>query len=415
MKVLPSRSSISLIAALMLCSSAVYARVYRGSEVFMRYFTGLVKGKRVGLVTNPTGVNADLVSTADIFKKDRRINLTALFAPEHGIRGNVPAGKHFLTSVDPNTGLTVYSLYDPKSKTHRPPADAMAKVDVLIYDIQDTGSRSYTYIWHLAEVMAAAAMYRKEVIVFDTPNPLGGMVVDGPVREDKYKSFIGLHPIPCVYGMTVGELARLMNKEFRLNCKLKIVPMVNYKRGMSWEQTGLPWVPTSPQIPSPESAALFATTGVLGELGIVSMGVFYTIPFQVITAPWINARHMTAWLNSQGLPGCRFREIHIKPYYGLFAKESTHGVQIYITDTRTYRPLMTTAAILCYLQKYCLGKGFRWRPERVKRFDKAVGTANMRRMIQKGYNFRQVAASWKREVDGFKAKRRKYLIPEYDK
>ncbi len=396
--------------------TAMQARVYRGSEVFLQYFVEkLVKGKRVGLITNPTGVNARLQSTADIFKKDRRINLTALFAPEHGIRGNVPAGEHFLTSIDPNTGLVVYSLYDPKSRTHRPPADALAKVDVLIYDIQDTGSRSYTYIWHLAEVMAAAAAAGKEVIVFDTPNPLGATVVDGPIREEKYKSFIGLHPIPCVYGMTVGELARFMNKEFKINCTLKIVPMVNYKRGMSWAQTGLPWVPTSPQIPSPESACLFATTGVLGELGIVSMGVFYTIPFQVITAPWIDARHMTAWLNSQGLPGCRFREIHIKPYFGLFEKQNTHGVQIYITNTATYRPLTTTAAILCYLQKYCLGKGFRWRPERIERFDKAVGTDEMRKMIQRGYSYRQVANAWQRELDGFRAKRRKYLIPEYDK
>jgi uncharacterized protein YbbC (DUF1343 family) len=395
-----------LLAAIVCTAVGASARVYTGLEILLNRYTKILKGKRVGLITNPTGVNAQLLSTADLFKADPRINLVALFAPEHGIRGNVEAGKHFMASRDAKTGLPVFSLYG--GKDHKPPPGSLNKVDVLIYSIQDIGCRSYTYIWHMAECMSAAAAAGKKVIVLDVPNPAGAVQVDGPVTENKYRSFIGLYPIPFVYGLTVGELARYLNREQNINCKLTIVPMANYRRGMSWEQTGLPWVPTSPQIPSAQSACCYSVTGAIGTLGIVGIGIGYTLPFQVVAAPWINADHMAYKLNSLRLGGIRFRPIHFKPYFGLFKGQSTHGVQIHVTDVSKFKPTTCTVAIICYLQKHY--KQFRWRPERIKGFDKAMGTANVRKMIQAGHSYKSIQNSWRSQLRSFENKANKYKI-----
>lgn len=385
------------------------ARVYTGLEVFLAKYTGIVKNKRVGLITNPTGVDANLVATVDLLKNNKEVNLVALFSPEHGIRGNVRAGENVKGGKDPLTNLPIFTLYG--GKDHKPTPAALAKVDVLIYDIQDVGSRAYTYIWHLAECMSAAAAAGKTVIVLDRPDVFGGNVVDGPIAEKKYLSFIGLYPIPRVYGMTVGELARYLNSEEKIRCKLQIVPMINYKRGMSWQQTGLPWVPTSPHIPTPESACCFAATGTIGEIGCLNIGIGYTLPFQCIAAPWINADYTASCLNRLRLTGVRFKPIHYKPYYAAYKEQDIQGVQIHVTDPAKFKPATTEVAIICHLRDAYSGtRKFRWRRDKYAIFDKAMGTDSVRKEIQANWSYKQISGVWQPKLREFKKKRSKYLI-----
>lgn len=281
----------------------------------------------------------------------------------------------------------------------------------MIYSIQDIGCRSYTYIWHLAECMSAVALAGKTMVVLDVPNPLGAVQVDGPITENKYKSFIALYPIPFVYGLTVGELALYFKRVIGIKCKLYVVPMVNYRRGMSWAQTGLPWVPTSPQIPSPESACTYSATGAIGTLGIVGIGIGYTLPFQVVAAPWIDADHMARSLNRLGLEGIRFREIHFTPIFGLFKKQNTHGVQLHITDVSKFKPTTCTIAIIHYLQKNY--SQFKWRSDRTKGFDKAMGTSRVRLLLQKGYSVKSIVRTWQKGIRDYEYKIRKNKIKIY--
>ena len=394
---------------LSLSSLVAEARVYTGLEVFLAKYTYIVKGKRVGLITNPTGVDAKLNATVDLLKQSPNVNLVALFAPEHGIRGNVRAGMNVADGKDPGTGLPVYTLYGRNG--HRPSAEMLSNVDVLIYDIQDVGSRAYTYIWHLAECMSAAAEFGKTVIVLDRPDPFGGSIVDGPVSEKKYLSFIGLYPIPRVYGMTVGELARYLNIEEKINCHLQVVPMINYKRGMTWKETGLPWVPTSPHIPTPDAACCFAATGTIGEIGGVNIGIGYTLPFQCIASPWIHAEKMARDLNSYNLPGVRFRPIYYRPYYAAYKESNIQGIQIFVTDASKFRPATTEVAIVTYLKKHYSSLGqFAFRKDKIATVDKAMGTSSVRRQIEAGWGYPAIIATWRRKLNEFKGKRRKYLI-----
>ena len=400
---------ITLLSFVFIFSPVSNARVYNGLEVFLNKYTSIVKGKRVGLITNPTGVDAHLRSTADLLKANPNVNLVALFAPEHGIRGNVAAGKNFKGDFDEKTGLPVFSLYG--GKDHRPPPGSLDKVDILIYSIQDIGCRSYTYIWHLAECMSAAALAGKPMIVLDVPNPLGAVQIDGPITENKYRSFIALYPIPFVYGLTVGELALYFKRVIGIKCQLYVVPMINYRRGMNWTQTGLPWVPTSPQIPSPESACAYSATGAIGTLGVVGIGIGYTLPFQVVAAPWIKAGHMVRSLNRLGLKGIRFREIHFTPSFGLFKGQNTNGVQLHITDVSKFKPTTCTVAILYYLQKHY--SQFKWRSNRIKGFDKAMGSAKVRQLLQRGYSVQSIVRTWQRPIKNYAAKIKKNNIKIY--
>ena len=388
-------------------------RFKNGVDVFMEKYAYLVKGKRVGLVTNPTGVDSQLRATVDLLRADSRVNLVALFAPEHGIRGDVLAGQNFKNERDPVTGLPVFSLYG--GRDHKPPADGLRTIDVMIYSIQDVGSRAYTYIWHMAECMKACGEAGKTFIVLDVPNPLGGEIVDGPVSEPSYLSFIGLYPVPRVYGMTVGELARFLNAEYRMNCKLYVVPMHNYRRGMSWEQIGLPWVPTSPHIPSVAAACAFACTGIIGETNQLHIGIGYSLPFQVVAAPWMNAEFAAAKLNQLRLPGVKFRPIHFMPFFGPGAPAGPggkgtayHGVQIHIVNPAVFRPTATEVAILWFIRKHY--PQFKWDAAASSKFDKAMGTASVRKMLQSGRSWEDIVRSWQPQLEGFKARRAKYLI-----
>ena len=374
-----------------------------GIEVLLENRMDLIKGKRVGLMTNQTGVDSKRRSTLDLLAARRDIKLTALFACEHGIRGDLPAGTVVPGGRDRRSGLPVYSLYG--GDDHRPKKVMLDKVDVVIYDIQDTGCRSYTYIWSLAEMIAACGQNGKPLIVLDRPDIFGGSVVDGAVREEAFKSFIGLYPVPKVYGMTCGELARFLNTEYRLKCKLTVVTMSGWRRGMSWEQTGLPWVATSPKIQTLRSSQCFAASGGIGVLGgVLNIGMPGTQPFQSVAAPWIDARRMAADLKAQKLPGVDFVATSYKSGYYM-----QYGVQLKVTQASRFLPARTEAAILAWVRRnYPKQPLF---PDKFARiFDKANGTASIRLRLARGDSWQTVVKSWEPGLAAFRAKRNKYMI-----
>ena len=299
-----------------------------------------LQGKKVGLVTNPSGVNSQLVSTVDILANAPGVELVALYGPEHGVRGDIHAGDKVSDEVDPKTGIPVYSLY---GKTRKPTPEMLKDVDAIVYDIQDNGCRSFTFISTLGLLMEAAAENGKEVIVLDRPNPLGGNKVEGNIVEPGYFSFVSQFEIPYLYGLTVGELAQMLNEEGMLKgekgtndtivkCNLTVVPMEGWSRDMVYTDTKLPWVLPSPHMPQAETSYYYPATGILGELGYMSIGVGYTLPFQMVAAQWINSAEFADALNALALPGVKFRPINVKPFYSVGKGENMGGVQIYITD-----------------------------------------------------------------------------------
>jgi len=278
------------------------AQVITGIDVLNKNGFEMLQGKRVGLVTNPTGVDSHLRSTIDILNEN--VNLTALFGPEHGVRGDFSAGDHVSDQVDPQTGVPVYSLY---GKNRKPSAEVLENVDVIVYDIQDIGARSYTYISTMGLVMEAAAEHAKEVLVLDRPNPLNGKRVEGPLVEEGYHSFVSQYAIPYVYGLTCGELAIYLNAEGLLKggvrCKLQVVPMEGWRRNMTFDQTGLQWVPTSPHIPDYRTAFYYPATGIIGELDPNMIGIGYTLPFQLLVTDSIDAALLSKAMNALNLEG----------------------------------------------------------------------------------------------------------------
>ncbi len=399
------------IMLLSMAATDTQARVYSGLEVFLAKYVGMVKGKRVGLVTNQTGVDAKLNSAIDLFRAHPDIKLVALFAPEHGIRGNLKAGETVPGGKDPRSGVPIYTLYG--GKDHRPPKEALDKIDVIVYDIQDVGSRAYTYIWHLAECMSAAAENDKEVIVLDRPNPFGAKTMDGPITEKQFLSFIGLYPIPRVYGLTVGELAVYLNTEEKIRCRLTVIPMQNYFRGMRWEQTGLPWVPPSPNIPNVAAAYGFAATGTIGETGCMNIACGTSGSFQVVAAGWMNSKASAAALNALKLPGVLFVPLEAAPDMSIYAKFKTPGIFICVTDPVRFKPSTTEVAILSHL-KMTYPNRFSWTPDgnkdRLRRFDKAAGTSSVRNGIEAGWSYSKIAAAWQAPMENFRAKAQKYMI-----
>ena len=304
----------------MFCPTETWAKkaVLTGIDVLTQQHFKCLQGKRVGLITNPTGVNANLVSTVDVLKAATGVNLVALYGPEHGVRGDIHAGDKVETARDAKTGLPVFSLY---GKTRKPTPEMLKDVDVLVYDIQDIGCRSFTFISTMGLAMEAAAENDREFVVLDRPNPLGGLKIEGNITDDDCMSFVSQFKIPYIYGLTCGELARMLNDEGMLKggvrCKLTVVKMKNWKRSMGYADTGLQWIASSPHIPQAVTAYYYPTSGILGELGYVSIGVGYTIPFQMFAAPWIDAVQLADAMNAHQMPGVTFRPIYLKPFYSV--------------------------------------------------------------------------------------------------
>lgn len=391
-----------------------------GIEVLERMGFAPLKGKRVGLVTNPSGVDRNLRSTIDILYNADGVELVALFGPEHGVRGNVYAGGKVSDVTDPATGLPVYSLY---GATRKPTSEMLEGIDAMVYDIQDVGARSYTFISTLGLVMEACAEAGIEVVVLDRPNPLGGYKVEGCVAEDGLISFVGQYKIPYIYGLTVGELAMLVNEE-GLNCgqtggqepshcRLTVIPMEGWSRDMLYADTGLPWLLPSPNIPTAESAVNYSAAGICGELyNFLNIGIGYTLPFGVFGAEWIDAEDLKAELDSYRLPGVEFRTIYYKPFSGRSAGKSVKGVQYFFTDY--------DAASVTLTQFYVMQAVARLYPDRkpfetasgVGLFDKVCGTSFIRAEFGKRYMVSDIEDYWNKDAAAFKTISRHYWLYE---
>jgi uncharacterized protein YbbC (DUF1343 family) len=378
-----------------------FAQVKPGIEVLREGEFACLKGKRVGLVTNPTGVDKQLTSTVDILFEAEGVNLVALYGPEHGVRGDIPAGEKVENQKDAKTGLPVYSLY---GKTRKPTPEMLQNVDVLVYDIQDIGCRSYTFISTLGLLMQAAAEQNKEVVVLDRPNPLGGNKVEGSGVSEGYFSFVSQFDIPYIYGLTCGELAKYLNQE--IGCQLTVIPMQGWERSMKFEDTGLPWVPTSPQIPCTAAALLYPATGIIGEMGFLNIGVGYTLPFQVMAATWVNAVQLTDALNAKNLPGIAFRPIVFKPLFGSLKGQNVQGVQIFITDYDKARLSEIQFHVIDVMhQLYPAYTLFSAETEkRNGMFDKVCGTNYIRQQIGKNYQADDILSYWRNNEQEFKEK-----------
>ena len=375
----------------------------------------ILKGKRVGLVTNPTGVDHHIRSTVDILFGAPGVKLAALYGPEHGVRGEFTAGEYVSSEKDPATGLQVYSLY---GKTRKPSMEMLQDIDILVYDIQDIGSRSYTFISTLGLVMEAAAEKGIPLVVLDRPNPLGGIRMEGAVTRDGFFSFVSQFAIPYLHGLTVGELAMLLNGEGMLangtRCDLHVVKMSGWSRKMYFEETGLPWIPSSPHVPHKDTPLFYPATGIAGELYAVSIGVGYTIPFQTFAAEWINADSLAANLNGLKLPGVIFRPIHYKPYYSTLQGKLVHGVQIHLTDP--------SSAPLSLLQFYIMQEAHALWPERnlfemcdparYSMFDKVCGTSEVRTEFTRSFRVSDIMALWTNDIPAFRKKASKYFLYE---
>lgn len=412
---------ISIALCTLASASFIQAKtpvVKPGIEVLRdRGFEGLA-GRKVGLVTNPSGVDSQLNSTVDILYNAPGVELVALYGPEHGVRGDVYAGDKVADTVDPATGLPVYSIY---GATRKPTPAMLEGVEVMVYDIQDVGARSYTFISSLGLVMEACAEKGIEVMVLDRPNPLGGNKIEGCYVEPGFNSFVSQYKIPYVYGLTVGELAVMINEEGMnrgqkgdqqpAHCKLTVVPMEGWTRDMLYEDTGLPWVLPSPNIPFKESPLYYAASGICGELyGFMNIGVGYTLPFQTFASLWIEPEDLKAKLESYDMPGVSFRTIWYKPISGSLKGQLVKGLQFFFTDYEKARLtevqfMVMQAVAELYPDKKAFeiisGYGL---------FDKVCGTDFIRTEFSKRYRFDDIKDYWRKDEAAFRALSQKYYM-----
>lgn len=376
-----------------------------GIEVLLEERIDLLAGKRVGLVTNPTGVDRDLRSSIDLLAAHPDVHLVALFGPEHGVRGDAQAGDRVASSHDRKTGLPVHSLYGE----HREPTSAMLEgIDVLVFDIQDVGARFYTYPYTLANVMRAAQRAGIPVVVPDRPNPIGGTLVEGPVLDPEYASFVGMFPIPIRHGMTIGELAMLFNDAFGIGAELHVVPMRGWRRDMREPGQALPWIPPSPNMPTPDTSLVYPGTA-LFEGTNVSEGRGTTRPFETIGAPFVDAEALAERMNALALPGVRFRPTWFTPTFSKHAGELCGGVQLYVTDRDAFRSVRTGLALLVAMREL-YPDDFAFQPGEPPFFDKLAGAGWVRQMILDGENADAIEARWQDGLRRFEALRREYLL-----
>lgn len=367
-----------------------------------------LRGKRVGLVANPASVDSQLQSTVDILRQAPGINLVALFGPEHGVFGDEYAGATIEDRKDPRTGLTIYSLY---GATRKPTKQMLDSIDVLVFDLQDIGSRSYTYVSTMKLCLEACAENDKDFLVLDRPNPLGGVRVEGPGVEAKFESFISALPIPYVHGMTMGELARFTRDLVAPDyTRLVVIPMEGWTREMVWADTGLTWIATSPHVPHADSTWAYAATGIAGELMQVSNGVGYTLPFEVVGHPDADAHDLSQKLHASFpiAKGVLFRPVRFKPFYATHKAEPCQGVQLHL-DPRTAPSLLEiNFRVLEALDAPKLLAAAS--PERLAMFDKACGTDAARRILSDRGDLAPLFAQWKQSCEAFRAKRKPYLL-----
>ena len=379
-----------------------------GLSVLFREELALVEGRSVGLITNQTGIDSQFRSNLTLFAEHAKVRLAAIFSPEHGISGSAQAGIQVSSAVDKGQQIPIYSLY---GETRQPTPEMLAGIDVLVYNIQDVGSRFYTYISTLLRSMSAAAANSVDFIVLDRPNPIRGDCIEGNLLQPAFRSFVGETTIPIRHGMTAGELAQFCRAELDLTSspRLHVVPMRGWRRAMWYDQTGLPWVPPSPNMPTVETATLYPGICLIEGTNL-SEGRGTTKPFEWIGAPWIDAERWGDTLNNLDLPGTHFRPVHFTPTFSKYAEQLCHGVQVHVTDRNRFRPVdvglhLTATARRDYPDQFEFlknrGRYF---------FDLLAGTDTLRLRLMKHEPPTEIVQSWEAEVEKFTEQRRPYLL-----
>lgn len=398
---------------------AAEQKVFLGVDrVFDAPFAELLKGKNIGLITNHTGVNRHLVSTIQLFYQNQEklgFTLKALFAPEHGLFGEGYAGEAVI-STKTREGIPIHSLH---GKTRRPTEAMLQGIDLLVFDIQDIGCRSYTFASTLYYAMEEAAKKKIAVLVLDRPNPINGVTIDGPMLEKEVRSFIGYINVPYCHGMTIGELSQFFNSEYKIGCTLSVVPMKGWRRKMSFSDTGLSWIPTSPNIPEATTCYSYPATGFLGELSLAAIGIGYTLPFKVVAAPWIDEKKFAKELNRTGPPGVTFTPIQLKPFMGSFSGKVCKGAFIVITDRSLFLPVTAQYHILATLKKLypneCAKTIKAADINKKELFIKACGTkAIYDFLLNEKATLQQLRDIHRAEREQFLPLRKKYLLPDYE-
>ncbi len=375
-----------------------------------------LKGKRIGIITNQTSVSSKVQPSVDILRSHAtkgQYTIAALFSPEHGLTGTAYASE----SVDDSKTLDGIPIFSLHGKTRRPTSDMLKNIDLIVYDIQDLGTRSYTYCTTLFYVMEEAAKHNIEVLVLDRPNPINGLTIDGPMLDESLRSMVGYINVPYCHGMTIAELARFFNSEYKIGCNLSFIPMKGWNRKMSFADTGLPWVPTSPHIPESSTPLYYPTTGILGELSFVSIGIGYTLPFKVVGAPWIDASLFAKHLNAQKFPGVHFEPFHYRPFYGKFMQEDCHGILIMVTNPLTFKPVSTQYLIIGILKSLYPEKfkeAFDVSGSQKEMFHKVNGTKEIYHLLRSTpFVVWALRAFHEKEREAFRQQRKKYLIDTY--
>jgi uncharacterized protein YbbC (DUF1343 family) len=370
-----------------------------------------VRGLRVGLVVNPSSITPDLEHASVALSGRRGVRVTALFGPEHGVAADVQDLVEVGHSRDRETGLPVYSLY---GETRVPTPEMLAGVDAMVYDVQDVGSRYYTFVYTMLHVMEACARERKRVVVLDRPNPIGGDAVDGNVLDPVYRSFVGRHPLAVRHGMTAGELALLFREELALDVDLHVVPMKGWRRAMAYEDTGLPWVLPSPNVPTVDTAFVYPG-GCLVEGTNLSEGRGTTRPFELVGAPWLDAHALARALDEERLPGVGFRAAAFTPTFQKHAGERCHGVQVHVGDRRRFPAFLTYLLLIQHARRQDPAR-FAWRDppyeyEQVRLpIDILCGTDRIRKAIEAGVSPRRLVPAWRKERAAFRRRRARHLL-----
>jgi uncharacterized protein YbbC (DUF1343 family) len=373
-----------------------------------------LRGLRIGVVCNQASVDARLQHLVDRLRTALRVKLVRLFGPEHGIRGTAQDMIAVSSSRgDPIARVPVVTLYGSDETSLRPSPQDLQDIDALVFDLQDVGARYYTFIWTLALAMKEAARARLKVVVFDRPNPIGGIQVEGNLVAEGFRSFVGLYPLPVRHGMTVGEVATLLNVEHRLGCELEVVEMQGWRRRQLFDETGLPWVPPSPNMPTPDTALVYPGLCLLEGTNL-SEGRGTTRPFEIFGAPFVDPHAWAERLGAERLPGAVFRPLWFQPTFHKFAGQSCGGLMLHVTDRQAFRPFLAGLAVVATARELW-PSAFRWRTERyefvehIPAFDLLCGTDSIRRGLEAGHAARSFAQSWRGELQGFAATRRRYL------
>jgi len=378
------------------------ANVELGDDVLLREALSGLEGQTVGIITNQTGVTSRLESIVDALHRQGTVKIKAVFAPEHGFRGDRPAGAAVGTYTDAQTGLPVYSLYGAT----RHPSEAMLEgIDVLLFDIQDVGSRAYTFVSTMAYAMQSAKAFGKDFWVLDRPNPVGGDVVEGPVLEPAYASFIGLYPIAMRHGMTVGELATMFNDRFAIKSKLRVVRMRGWQRAQIWPDTGLQWVITSPNVPTWQTTFVLLCTGLIDNAG-VNNGVGFTKPFFYAGTPDVDGYRLARRLNARNLPGVWFRPAAWSPTAGFWKGRDLRGVELDVFDERRFAAVRTAVEILVAVRDLFPAA----LAVKAAELDRDWGTASLRRGLAEGKSASAIVDGWSDAVERFEAMRKPYLL-----